>query len=113
MSADCIFCKIARKEIPSHSVFEDERCLVFHDINPVAPIHLVVIPKAHVSALNDYDSAEDAGWMLVAAKEAAKKLGFAEEGYRVVFNVNRAAGQEVFHVHAHILAGRNLGWPPG
>ncbi len=112
-NTDCIFCKIVKKEIPAEIVYEDEFCVVFKDINPVAPIHLLIIPKEHIATVNDFEDANLAGAMLIAAKNAAKQLGISEEGYRLVFNVNAGAGQIVFHVHAHLLAGRNLGWPPG
>ena len=112
--SDCVFCKIAAGEIPSKQILETSSCLVFHDIQPSAPVHALVIPKAHIPTLNDAASeqADILGDMLLAAAEAARKLGVAEGGYRVVFNVNADGGQEVFHIHAHILGGRKLGWPP-
>ena len=111
---NCIFCKIATGEIPATVVYQDDQTVVFRDINPIAPVHLVVIPRRHVATLNDFgQDLATQGAMLHAAAQAARVTGMAETGYRVVFNVNRGAGQEVFHVHAHIIGGRNLGWPPG
>ena len=111
---DCIFCKIVAGDIPAPPVWQDETVFVFRDINPVAPVHLLIIPKKHIATVNDFgDDHAIAGAMINAAAAVAKELGIAETGYRLVWNVNKGAGQEVFHVHAHLLAGRNLGWPPG
>ncbi|MDP6777192.1 MAG: histidine triad nucleotide-binding protein [Candidatus Latescibacteria bacterium] len=113
--SDCIFCRIAAGEIPAERVFEDDQFLAFKDINPHAPTHLVVIPKRHVALLTDLGGEEAAfagGWLL-AANRAAAAVGVAESGYRVVANCNADAGQEVFHIHMHVLGGRRLGWPPG
>jgi histidine triad (HIT) family protein len=108
---DCIFCKIVAGEILSTNVHETENTLAFEDINPVAPVHVLVIPKKHVATVNDL-AGEDAGLvgeMILAAKEIAKIKEVDQSGYRIVFNTNRGAGQEVFHIHLHVLGGRALG----
>ena len=113
--ADCLFCKIRDDQIPSKKVHDDELCFAFRDINPQAPTHILVVPKKHIATLNDV-VAEDApllGHLYVVAKKLAADEGHAEVGWRAVFNVNRAAGQTVFHIHLHVLGGRPLGWPPG
>lgn len=112
---DCIFCKIAAGEIPATKVYDDGEVLAFRDINPEAPVHLLVIPRRHIATLNDLTEADAAliGQLYLAAKQVATELGVAESGYRTVINCNRDAGQIVFHVHMHLLAGRELGWPPG
>ncbi|HRF63598.1 MAG TPA: histidine triad nucleotide-binding protein [Candidatus Competibacter sp.] len=112
---DCIFCKIAAGEIPATKVYDDGEVLAFRDINPEAPVHLLVIPRRHIATLNDLTEADAAliGRLYLAAKQVATELGVAENGYRTVINCNRDAGQIVFHVHMHLLAGRELGWPPG
>ena len=112
---DCIFCKIAAGEIPASIVYDDEHVLAFRDINPQAPVHVIVIPKRHIRTLNDL-SPEDAGLigqMFLAARQVASDLGVADSGYRTLINCNRDGGQDVFHVHMHLLAGRMMGWPPG
>lgn len=111
MDDNCIFCKIIRGEIPAEVLLENEFALVFKDINPAAPIHYLAIPKKHIATLNDVSAGEGefiAG-TLRAVAEAADKLGVAESGYRVVTNVNRDGGQEVFHLHVHLLSGRRMG----
>lgn len=111
----CIFCKIVKGEIPSDKVFEDENILAFKDINPEAPVHIIIIPKKHISNLNEIseeDSKVIAGIML-AIKDIAKKLGIDNSGYRVVSNCGEDGGQTVSHIHFHLLGGRNLKWPPG
>ena len=113
--SDCLFCRIARKEIPASVVYEDERVLAFNDINPQAPLHALVIPKRHIPTVNDV-TAEDAalvGEMIRAAAAIAREKGYADRGFRTVFNTNADAGQTVFHIHLHVLAGRGLSWPPG
>ncbi len=115
MKDDCIFCKIANKEIKADIVFEDEETLGFKDIKPQAPVHFVFIPKKHIDTLNDI-SPEDAALlarMLVKIKDIATEKKIAEDGYRVIINCNRNAGQEVFHLHFHLLGGRSFSWPPG
>ncbi|NQT32942.1 MAG: histidine triad nucleotide-binding protein [Candidatus Omnitrophica bacterium] len=115
MADDCIFCKIIRKEIPSEIVFEDDEILVFKDINPQAPVHLLLIPTRHIETLNDVDQSDQAliGKLLSVAKHLAGEMGVSEGGYRVVVNCNKDAGQDVFHLHAHLLGGRKFSWPPG
>jgi histidine triad (HIT) family protein len=110
-----LFCKIVRREIPANVLFEDDRLFAFEDINPQAPLHALVIPKAHIATLNDLTPKDDAllGEMLRRAALLAKERGYADRGFRTVFNANRDAGQTVFHVHLHLLAGRSLHWPPG
>jgi histidine triad (HIT) family protein len=112
---ECLFCKIAARNIPATIVHEDERLVVIEDINPQAPLHLLVIPKAHIATLNDLGPDRDAlvGEMIRRAAALAKDRGYHERGFRTVFNTNREAGQTVFHIHLHLLAGRSLGWPPG
>jgi histidine triad (HIT) family protein len=111
----CLFCRIARKEIPASVIYEDDELVVFNDINPQAPLHALVIPKRHVATLNDLSSADDAlvGNMVRRAAAIASEKGYAEGGFRTVFNTNAQAGQTVFHIHLHLLAGRGLSWPPG
>ncbi len=113
--SDCIFCKIAAGEIPAKMVYEDESYVAFEDVNPCAPVHLVVIPKCHVSRLTDLDDAQAglAGGWLIAVNRAAAAAGVSESGFRVVVNCNADAGQEVFHIHCHVIGGRKLTWPPG
>lgn len=116
---DCIFCKIAKGEIPSPRLLETERCLVFKDINPTAPVHLLVIPKKHFANIGELGSpagSEDReilADLFLTAAQAAKEAGVAETGYRLVLNVGPQGGQEVPHVHIHLLGGRRLGWPAG
>ena len=112
---DCIFCKIAAGEIPAAKLYDDGEVVIFRDINPEAPIHLLIIPRRHIPTLNDLTEADAAliGRLSLAGKQVAAELGMAESGYRMVTNCNRDAGQIVFHVHMHLLAGRELGWPPG
>ncbi|MGB2629679.1 MAG: histidine triad nucleotide-binding protein [Candidatus Omnitrophota bacterium] len=115
MSNNCLFCKIANKEIDTDVVYEDDEIMAFKDINPKAPIHFLFIPKRHVSTLNSAGEGDIdiLGKILIKIKEAAKEHGIAEDGYRVVINCNKNAGQEVFHIHAHLLGGRPFAWPPG
>jgi histidine triad (HIT) family protein len=110
----CLFCKIAKKEIPSTVVYEDDRALAFRDINPVAPTHVLVIPRVHVSTINDVlpEHEADMGHLLLVAAEVARLEGLTERGYRAVMNCGAEAGQSVFHVHLHVVGGRPLGWPP-
>ncbi len=111
----CIFCKIAAGDIPADIIYENEDVLVFRDLNPQAPTHVLVIPRRHVSTLNDLqpEDAELVGKMALAAKAVAEQEGIAQEGYRTVINCNAGAGQTVFHIHMHVLGGRPMGWPPG
>jgi histidine triad (HIT) family protein len=111
----CIFCRIVKKEIPAQIVYEDTEVIAFKDIQPKAPIHFQIIPKKHVPTLlalteNDKDIL---GKLVFVANDLARKEKIADSGYRLVFNCNRDAGQAVFHIHLHLLGGRQLGWPPG
>ncbi|MFN3550812.1 MAG: histidine triad nucleotide-binding protein [Endomicrobiia bacterium] len=111
----CIFCKIVNKEIKSEIVYEDEKFVVFKDINPQAPIHLLLVPKQHISSVNDIDEKNEKfleGFLSII-KKIAQKLNFSESGYRVVVNTGKDSGQEVLHIHFHILAKRKFSWPPG
>jgi histidine triad (HIT) family protein len=110
---DCLFCRIVRKEIPAKLVAEDEHCVAFRDINPQAPVHVLVIPRAHVPSLNQATDAAMIGRLSLMAADIARSEGVAESGYRTVINTNAGAGQTVFHVHLHLLGGRALHWPPG
>ncbi|ODC02536.1 histidine triad nucleotide-binding protein [Terasakiispira papahanaumokuakeensis] len=112
---DCIFCKIINGELPSKVVYEDDHVLAFHDLSPQAPTHVLIIPKKHISTLNDLQDEDAAlvGRLQLTAARLAKEFGFAEDGYRVVMNCNEAGGQTVWHIHMHLLGGRALTWPPG
>jgi histidine triad (HIT) family protein len=111
----CLFCKIAKKEIPSKVLFEDDDLLAFHDINPAAPTHVLVIPKAHLTSLADATDEHTAllGKLMLATKRAAEETGLTATGYRVVANTGPNAGQSVFHLHLHVIGGRPMAWPPG
>jgi len=111
----CLFCKIIAGEIPASKVFEDDQLIAFNDINPQAPMHVLVVPKRHVATLNDLAAGDDAlvGEMVRRAAALAKEQGFDGPGYRTVFNCNAQAGQTVFHIHLHVLGGRTMTWPPG
>lgn len=113
--ADCLFCRIIRREIPASIIYEDDRLLAFNDINPQAPLHALIVPKRHVDSLNTLSADDDAlvGEMVRRAAAIARDRGFADRGFRTVFNTNAEAGQTVFHIHLHLLAGRGLTWPPG
>ncbi|MCX7626505.1 MAG: histidine triad nucleotide-binding protein [Candidatus Sumerlaeaceae bacterium] len=113
--ADCLFCSIIEGKIPAQKVYEDDNCIAFRDIKPQAPTHILIVPRKHIPTLNDLvpDDAALVGRLFLAAKQIAASEGVAEAGYRTVFNCNAAAGQAVFHLHLHLLGGRNLGWPPG
>jgi histidine triad (HIT) family protein len=112
--SDCIFCKIVSGDIPAQKVFENEHVVGFKDLNPVAPLHVLVIPKKHISTINDIEQedAELVGQMYLAAKQIAADNGLSERGYRTTMNCNADAGQTVFHIHLHLLGGRAMGWPP-
>ncbi|HAY41900.1 MAG TPA: histidine triad nucleotide-binding protein [Gammaproteobacteria bacterium] len=111
--SDCIFCSIINGDIPAEKVYEDEEVFAFNDIASQAPYHFLVIPKRHISTLNDTEDEKLIGKLSLTASRIAKQKGFAEDGYRVVMNTNKDGAQTVFHVHLHCLAGRQLGWPPG
>ena len=113
MTDSCLFCRIVRREIPAKVVHEDEHMLAFRDIDPKAPTHVLVIPKAHVASLNDTTDAEMLGRLMLVAKSLAASEGLSSDGYRTVVNTGPNAGQTVFHIHLHLLGGRKLGWPPG
>lgn len=113
MAAPCLFCRIARREVAATIVAENADYVAFRDINPQAPVHVLVIPRAHVPSLNDATDAHVVGGLATFAAEIARREGIAESGYRTVINTNADAGQTVFHIHLHLLGGRPLGWPPG
>lgn len=115
MSSSCLFCKIISGEIPGKKVFEDEQVVVIEDIAPAAPCHLLILPRKHLSGLLELNEADDklVGHIHRVAAQIAREKGFADRGFRVVVNTNADAGQTVFHLHFHLLAGRNLTWPPG
>lgn len=112
---NCLFCKIVAKEIPATVVFEDDEILAFRDINPQAPTHLLIIPKKHIATINDSeeDDAQLLGKMILQAKKLAQMEAIDETGYRLVFNINSGGGQEVYHIHLHLIGGRQMAWPPG
>jgi len=112
---DCLFCKIINSEIPAAIVYQNDDVLAFNDVNPQAPTHILFIPKKHIATVNDLEISDAAlvGKLYLAAKKVATDAGFADEGYRLVMNCNAGAGQTVFHIHLHMLAGRALHWPPG
>jgi len=112
---DCLFCKVAAREIDAKFVAEGDDWVAFRDINPQAPTHVLVIPREHVPTSNDLRPYQEAlvGQLVRAAAEIARGEGIAEEGYRIVLNCNRGAGQSVFHLHLHLLGGRPMRWPPG
>ena len=113
--ADCLFCRIAAGQIPAKIVYQDEDLVAFRDINPQAPMHVLVIPRRHVPTLNDLTPQEDGlvGEMVRRAAALAREEGYADRGYRTVLNCNAEAGQTVFHIHLHVLGGRKFAWPPG
>lgn len=110
---DCLFCKMATGDIKPDVVYEDDTVLAFRDISPQAPVHVLIIPKRHITTLNDLDDTELAGQLLRTAAIIAKQEGISEQGYRTVFNCNQHGGQTVHHLHLHVLGGRQLAWPPG
>ena len=113
--SDCLFCKMIAGEIKPDTAYEDDEVLAFRDISPQAPTHVLVIPKRHISTINDMDEAdaELVGKLFLAAKQVAQIDGITESGYRTVMNCNAGAGQSVFHIHLHVLGGRGMQWPPG
>lgn len=112
---DCVFCRIVSGEIPARVILETGTVLAFHDLNPVAPHHALVIPRKHIPTLDDAspDDARLLGELMLAGAEVARALGFAKNGYRTVVNCNHDGGQSVYHIHMHVLGGRHLSWPPG
>jgi len=113
--SDCLFCKMVSGEIQPDVVYEDDEVLAFRDVNPQAPVHVLVIPKVHIATINDIDAdnAHLVSKLFLAAKKIAADEGVAEPGYRTVMNCNPAAGQSVYHIHLHLLGGRPMTWPPG
>jgi histidine triad (HIT) family protein len=113
--SDCLFCRIASGQIPARLLHDDEQCVSFGDINPQAPFHALVIPRRHIATLNDVTAADEPllGHLLRVAAQVARAGGVAERGWRASFNTNLEGGQVVFHVHLHVLGGRQMGWPPG
>lgn len=113
--SDCLFCKIVEGKIPAKEAHRDDRYVAFHDINPQAPTHILIIPRKHIATINDIESGDEplVGGMFSLAKKLAADVGLAQPGYRMVFNCNADAGQTVFHIHLHLLGGRALAWPPG
>jgi len=113
--SDCLFCRIVAGSIPAQVVHKDDSVVAFRDVNPQAPLHVLIVPTKHIATVNDLTAEDDAliGSMFRRAAAIAAEHGYAERGYRTVFNTNRDAGQTVFHVHLHLLAGRGLTWPPG
>jgi histidine triad (HIT) family protein len=112
---DCIFCKIINKKIPASIVFENEKMIAFNDINPQAPLHILLIPREHFASLNDIPEEKKniLSHLLLKARQIAQEKGIAEKGYRIVLNTEKDSGQEVFHIHFHLLGGRRMHWPPG
>ena len=113
--SDCLFCRMVAGDVPVKPVYADETLIVIEDINPQAPLHVLVIPKVHIASLNDLAPEHDAviGSMVRRAAAVARERGCSDRGFRTVFNTNSEAGQTVFHIHLHVLAGRRLAWPPG
>ena len=113
--ADCIFCKIVSGEIPSDQVYSDDELYAFRDVNPQAPVHILVVPRKHVERIVDFAEPDAAliGRMILAANKIAESEGSVEKGFRYVLNCNEYGGQMVFHVHLHLLGGRRMAWPPG
>lgn len=115
MEKDCLFCKMVSGEIPVDKVYEDDGLFVIKDINPQSPVHLLIIPKKHISTILELKEEEKGliGSIFLLANNMAKENGIDKQGFRVVANCNRGAGQSVFHIHFHLLGGREMGWPPG
>ena len=112
---DCLFCGIARKDVPASIVYEDEVLIAFDDLDLQAPFHVLIIPRKHIATLNSLEEGDArlVGKMILVARDLAEKREVSEDGYRIVVNCNSGAGQTVFHLHGHLLGGRNFGWPPG
>ncbi len=113
--SDCLFCKIQQGDIPADVVFENDDILAFRDVNPQAPTHILIIPRKHIETVNDLNAGDELimGKLFSVAKTIAAEEGVSDDGYRLVVNCNEKAGQTVFHIHMHLLAGRNMNWPPG
>ncbi len=114
-SADCLFCKILAGDVPAELVYESDEAIAFRDISPRAPTHVLIIPRQHIETINDLGPGDAAliGKLFLVAQQLAKDEGISDNGYRVVMNCNADAGQTVFHLHLHMLGGRQLNWPPG
>jgi len=110
---DCLFCKMVAGDIKPDVVFENEDLLAFRDISPQAPVHILIVPKRHIATLNDLDDGRLAGQLVLTAVKLAEQEGLADDGYRTLFNCNRHGGQAVYHLHLHLLGGRQMSWPPG
>ena len=112
---DCLFCNIINKSVPAKIVFENDSVLAFEDIEPQAPVHVLIVPKKHIASINEieFEDKEVCGEILLTAKKIAKDLKINDSGYRTIFNTNQDGGQTVFHIHMHLLGGRKLKWPPG
>ncbi|MGD2158809.1 MAG: histidine triad nucleotide-binding protein [Anaerolineales bacterium] len=115
MNQDCIFCKIINGEIPSDQVFQDDQVVAFHDINPVAPTHILIVPKLHIASVNDLTTEHESlvGHMFVVASKLAEKQGITQDGYRLIINTGPHAGQVVFHLHLHLIGGQKMRYPMG
>lgn len=115
MSEDCLFCKIVANQIPSEKLYEDDDVTAFRDVNPAAPTHVLVIPNKHIAAVNEASDEDQAllGKLLLVANKIAEQEGLADEGFRYVINTGEQGGQTIFHIHLHVLGGRQLSWPPG
>ncbi|MGD9108601.1 MAG: histidine triad nucleotide-binding protein [Gammaproteobacteria bacterium] len=115
MNQDCLFCKIAKGEIPANIIYQDDLVVAFDDIHPKAPVHKLIIPRKHIATINDLEAEDNnlIGHMTQIAKKLAKEFKVDQSGYRVLMNCNKNAGQVVFHIHMHLLGGRTLTWPPG
>ncbi len=111
----CVFCEIVAKRVPANVAYEDDSVLAFHDINPQAPVHVLLVPKRHVSSLLELTGLDDAlvGGLVRRARDLARELGLAERGFRLILNAGDDAGYSVYHIHLHLIGGRKLGWPPG
>ncbi len=115
MKEDCIFCKIIEGAIATDKVYEDENIVAFNDVNPQAPVHIIIIPKKHIEKLSDLTQEDSLliGEMIIKATYIASEKGIESSGYRLIFNCNKDAGQTVFHIHLHLIGGRKFSWPPG
>ncbi len=113
MGIDCLFCRIVQGEVPAKLVYEDSHCIAFRDVNPQAPVHVLIVPREHIESLSQTADAPMLGQLLVTAADIAKREGVAVQGYRTVINTGRFAGQTVHHLHVHLLGGRPMEWPPG
>ena len=113
MTENCLFCRIVRKEIPAKIVAETEDCVAFQDVNPQAPVHILIVPREHIPSVKDVKDQTTVGKLTQVASDLARREGVADSGYRLVMNAGADAGQTVFHLHMHLLGGRHMAWPPG